>query len=1626
MKAGRGEKIWRKCRQKDVFIYEIMWKIFSIIAFTCLGLATLVKFSHCDGEFQKRCNACAKSLMDIVQELAQDLRYANRTIENDRLTAAVGFKLSDLESTLVDHSLALNQSEYMLLGAINTVRQLVYRSTNSITNISVEDGLLKVLENLDKGVHTTNLSYVDEKLIRNLSYLEVLGENVHDLGIEFHSQIKLLEQAYNQLLLLDDNYNNEINDSSNSLIEFDNYSFKLLQDESVEIVMNQSLVGSELQNILDSVMSRIKIVNDLARQSEDLRSLDVERMALLNILTLGNVFQSGQVYELPKNIEKRLGDFDADLESILTNCRWINSQLDKSLRIIDSGESDKVIESVLIGDIDVSSLRVSNKMKDLATRLAIHLTDIKDLEEQLNVLNLTEPTFNNLKNLTEDLANKTTTLTNDLGQKLSSRQHEFSNTTSRLLSLYREKTAYYDWQNPLNIVNSLEQLVGDLRQLNETLTTVESNICTYANNSSDIDFASSKVLLNDTEQHRSSFKDDLESRMVNFRNMVSTLNSTMGSYRLDFQHLNQTYSKSGLYKGAREHVYKLNQLVNETFETNGDILRQANNLSDIVQKFGYELDHLHVERQSKSLLSDIHQSMLMADRHSSQLDLRLSVGHLDRAKIANLSQFASVGMRKSMEKLREKIGLARKMLNRARWSRNFNGKCPVLLRNPDNLADFAAYSSINFLLKPDLSDDGLIFFVGTPAINGRGGNSGFYKGKELHESSLAESSTGGFISGREVKPGKDRHYYAEYLAIELYRRHISVILSLGSQSVDKIVDDVTLDSGSWHRISVVRTGTLLRVSIESNQSVSSLTRSLKNPQIILDLDANRSEIFVGGLFPTRCKGNTTNDDECKWPPGLKSATGFSGQVDDLYLNGRRLGLWDTVTEEIASGSVLIENSYHPLGFDWPPSDNSVSKSDGDEITNKAQAAVVCSPQPDFKGQTFADSTDGSDLDDTESVSAWDNYDDDDGVINDQYCGRETDSINGRDLVCGDTLQFANGYMLFVGGDDETRTGTTLATMDGDTISNVQVPLVSFSFKSGMQNSSLMLMQLANSTDFLAIQISSGQLELVVGVNETSRKQVVCVTARHLQQQAQQIVQQQVTIQPLVFNDHLWHRVECSLRVNTTDDGNATTTIHLAVDGKEVGQLNFAQQPPQIYELFSKHNSSFSTSAKRATAPGLRLLIGGGLNHLHWPLSGQQSLSANYSLLVDPMGANFTGCVRSIKWQKLKLKGGDLVAGAKRSVNVRERICQSVARMVSFGRPKSNISSSFVQVLNNINNEFDELLIEDDLNNSTQMNVANARGHVKRLTIRFKTKQSNGLLMHHSRPDHSSFMSIFISGGRLMLAVNFDKKIRIESHIVLSDGLWHTLYLQVDRQLIDGAQLPKDKSESTNPLSRHVSTSENHSVDGDLKINHSVRVILDDRYMYRDHFSVLLEPINANWASNNKPSRRRSAPTAASPDVAATASSQQEQSQAEKAADEFSLNNQVEAVARQQPAQHSSSTLATHDGDYDDVDDTNNNQAEKQRQQKKKKPAFPSQRQMKQQSFGRALNWAAGGGGQLRKVLYFGGVEDKYIPLLRNQQIPANFHGCLADVTINDIRLNFAQANKNQGVLMDQCQVMDEP
>lgn len=110
---------------------------------------------------EKPCNACSGSLMDLLENINQNLIYANRSLNRDRLSETISLKLYDLESSFIDHSMGLRNSMKILNQSESTLNEIVNENSNKFSNVDRLVSFVDQLENHAISVEKSSSALLD-------------------------------------------------------------------------------------------------------------------------------------------------------------------------------------------------------------------------------------------------------------------------------------------------------------------------------------------------------------------------------------------------------------------------------------------------------------------------------------------------------------------------------------------------------------------------------------------------------------------------------------------------------------------------------------------------------------------------------------------------------------------------------------------------------------------------------------------------------------------------------------------------------------------------------------------------------------------------------------------------------------------------------------------------------------------------------------------------------------------------------------------------------------------------------------------------------------------------------------------------------------------------------------------------------------------------------------------------------------------------------------------------------------------------------------------------------------------------------------------------------------------------
>ncbi|XP_041356694.1 laminin subunit alpha-like [Gigantopelta aegis] len=201
----------------------------------------------------------------------------------------------------------------------------------------------------------------------------------------------------------------------------------------------------------------------------------------------------------------------------------------------------------------------------------------------------------------------------------------------------------------------------------------------------------------------------------------------------------------------------------------------------------------------------------------------------------------------NVNKLKQRIALARDEANRIRVGTKFLGNTTVTLRNPPNVEQAGSYTKVSFFIQTDQSN-GLLMYLGGDQKSGR--------------------------------PMPD-----DYLALEIVGGKVIFKFDLGSGAAN-VVSDVRVDDNKWHQITATRIGKTGTLEIRTDEEPVSRTEGTSDGTFtVLALIAATANMFVGGV-----------PHDVAVPPSLITYN-FIGAMEELKFDDETLGLWNFVSGE---------------------------------------------------------------------------------------------------------------------------------------------------------------------------------------------------------------------------------------------------------------------------------------------------------------------------------------------------------------------------------------------------------------------------------------------------------------------------------------------------------------------------------------------------------------------------------------------------------------------------------------------------------------------------------------------------------------------------------------------------------
>ncbi|OZC11109.1 laminin EGF-like protein [Onchocerca flexuosa] len=222
------------------------------------------------------------------------------------------------------------------------------------------------------------------------------------------------------------------------------------------------------------------------------------------------------------------------------------------------------------------------------------------------------------------------------------------------------------------------------------------------------------------------------------------------------------------------------------------------------------------------------------------------------------------------------VDTAREQILKIKLGAHFEKGSILELPLPPRITRSAAYTNIEFFFRTANTSGLMLFF-----------------GNELG------------VAGTRAVPTDD------YIAIEVEKGHLRVVVNLGETPTQLISDSFVAD-GSWRKVAVDRVGKTIKLRVSPPNSANyeeKKTKIIDGFKSVLNLHQKKSRLFIGGIVPgVNISPDVHNRD-------------FSGDIEDLRIHGETVGLWNAKKGSNYNVQALSFSgdgySVHKLGI-WNP------------------------------------------------------------------------------------------------------------------------------------------------------------------------------------------------------------------------------------------------------------------------------------------------------------------------------------------------------------------------------------------------------------------------------------------------------------------------------------------------------------------------------------------------------------------------------------------------------------------------------------------------------------------------------------------------------------------------------------
>ncbi|XP_050301015.1 laminin subunit alpha [Anthonomus grandis grandis] len=681
-----------------------------------------------------------------------------------------------------------------------------------------------------------------------LQELESLEQDSKNLNRKSNYSLQNSEEMKNDSIDL----KNKAEELLDNLSQAEKECIKAIEDLDKITGQLHEEAGNEVEKVLEeaeSLLEAIKVYNLTEREKEaDDQLKKVDEM-------MKNVTE----YKLPvdeletdvEQIKDKIKEFNDRLDDLYNHTQYSLTTANEAEKIINKSGKDRLEGKLdnIQNQITLSKENLDNSetlLKNASNLLDTTIGKLKELEDSPDQLETRNAEFQARLDTNDDEIKQIKELkpnvqkhADDLSDKVEKLQNILSDSQLDSNDAIKAARAYTDIaeavkraRNATDVAkNDTDHAVNLLRTVSKRTTEADSN---------------SSIALDDAHKLYQNISEELKPLLRQAIVAFGPLKASQGSNEVILQGIEQILDKIDLppldksFKNASDMADKAIDYTNKVDEKiKTDFVQLPEEKSQAVE-LPKRLDD--VKRNLDQTRSQIMQVNEMLPNIIDELD--------ELPEKQRKRNQTSEDVNNKINKLNNQIQLARDLANRLKIGVKFFSNTTLELRNPDNIEDLTTSTKISGYFRTD-KPNGLIFYLGNP-------------------------------NGTNLRKTKTD----DYMALVVQNGYPVLKLDIGN-GPEQVNSEKFVADNVWRQFIIERVGHNLKLSIreelkDKQEDIKTVEKNLKGPYTILNLDKEKSKLFVGS-FPPNYEMQKDID-----------VSSFDGEIEELVIGNKPVSLWNFV------------------------------------------------------------------------------------------------------------------------------------------------------------------------------------------------------------------------------------------------------------------------------------------------------------------------------------------------------------------------------------------------------------------------------------------------------------------------------------------------------------------------------------------------------------------------------------------------------------------------------------------------------------------------------------------------------------------------------------------------------------